>query len=144
VLTARGQKLDKLNGLNVGPDDYVTKPFDREELIARIHAVLRRTRKVVTHLRLGTVLIDFETQHASSGETPLELSYREFALLRYLAERRNTVVQRHDLLQGVWGYPDSPETARSVDHAIARRRRKVEVDPHHPQSSRPHMPGDTS
>jgi DNA-binding response OmpR family regulator len=132
MLTARAQKQDKLNGLQVGADDYVTKPFDLEELIARVRAVLRRSRPTVSHIRLGSIVIDFETHQAWNSDKSLELSHREFALLRYLAERPDSIVHRDELLQEVWGYPESPDT-RSVDHAIARLRRKVEADPRHPQ-----------
>ncbi|MGH9144442.1 MAG: response regulator transcription factor [Vicinamibacterales bacterium] len=132
MLTARGQKQDKLDGLKVGADDYVTKPFDLEELVARVRAVLRRARPSVSQIKLGSILIDFETHRASNGDKLVELSHREFALLRYLAERPNSMVHRDELLQEIWGYPESPDT-RSVDHAIARLRRKVESDPHHPQ-----------
>jgi DNA-binding response OmpR family regulator len=132
ILTARALKQDKLRGLAVGADDYITKPFDLEELIARIRAVLRRSRPRISRLLLGTVVIDFENHQASNGDTPLDLSHREFALIRYLAERPDSIVHRDELLQEIWGYPESPHT-RSVDHAIARLRRKIEPDPHHPQ-----------
>jgi DNA-binding response OmpR family regulator len=132
VLTARSQKQDKLNGLQAGADDYVTKPFDLDELVARVRAVLRRVRPTVTRLSLGTVVVDFESLQAWNGGELIDLSNREFALLRYLAERPNKVVQRDELLQGVWGYPDSPDHTRSVDNAVARLRRKIEKDPHHP------------
>ena len=132
MLTARALKQDKLRGLEAGADDYVTKPFDLEELIARVRAVLRRSRPILSRITLGQVVIDFETHQAWNGSTPLELSHREFALLRYLAERPDSIVHRNELLQEIWGYPESPQT-RSVDHAIARLRRKIEADPHHPQ-----------
>ncbi|HZP49434.1 MAG TPA: response regulator transcription factor [Vicinamibacterales bacterium] len=133
LLTARTQKKDKLAGLQAGADDYVTKPFDLEELVARIRAVLRRARPIVTRLCLGPVSIDFENLRAWNGTEVIDLSHREFAILRYLAERPNRIVQRDELLHGVWGYPDSPEHTRSVDHAVSRLRRKIEADPHHPE-----------
>ena len=132
ILTARALKQDKLRGLAVGADDYITKPFDLEELIARIRAVLRRSRPQISRLLVGTVVIDFENHKASNGDAPLDLSHREFALIRYLAERPDSIVHRDELLQQIWGYPESPHT-RSVDHAIARLRRKIEPDPHHPR-----------
>jgi DNA-binding response OmpR family regulator len=132
LLTARADRKDKLAGLKLGADDYVTKPFDLEELIARVHAVLRRVRPPVQQLTLGPVTIDFGTLRAWKGKTPIDLSYREFALLRYLAERCDGVVHREELLDEVWGYADALHT-RAVDHAIARLRRKLEPDPHHPQ-----------
>jgi DNA-binding response OmpR family regulator len=132
ILTARGQKADKLRGLNLGADDYITKPFDLEEFLARVRAVLRRTRPTVDNLLLGGVTIDFRAQHASKGSQTIHLTHREFELLQYLAERQEHVVHRNELLREVWGYPDVPST-RSVDHAIARLRKKIEADPHHPR-----------
>jgi two-component system response regulator VicR len=132
MLTARSQKSDKLRGLNLGADDYVTKPFDLEELLARARAVLRRTRPGVEQLVLGPVTIDFATLTASASGEAIHLTHREFEVLQYLAERPGRVVYRNELLRQVWGYPDMPST-RSVDHAIARIRKKIEVDPHAPR-----------
>jgi DNA-binding response OmpR family regulator len=131
MLTARSQKADRVRGLKLGADDYVTKPFDLEELLARIHAVLRRSRPDVERLTLGHVTIDFRTLHAWSGPEDLELTHREFELLRYLAERQEVVVDRDELLREVWGYASAPHT-RSVDQAIVRLRKKIEPDPQHP------------
>lgn len=131
ILTARGQKVDKLKGLRGGADDYVTKPFDLDELLARIHAVLRRARPSVERLELGNLIIDFVNSTAQRGSQFIQLTHREFSLLRYLAQRPNTIVHRDELLREVWGYPDDPLT-RSVDKAINRLRTKVEVDPHRP------------
>jgi DNA-binding response OmpR family regulator len=132
MLTARADRKDKLTGLKLGADDYVTKPFDLEELIARIHAVLRRTRPSIQRLQLGSTVVDFTNLHAWNGSSVIDLSHREFSLLRYLAERANSVVHRDELLHELWGYADALHT-RAVDHAIARLRRKLERDPHHPQ-----------
>jgi DNA-binding response OmpR family regulator len=132
LLTARGQKEDKLRGLKMGADDYVTKPFDLDELLARVHAVLRRTRPSLERLTLGKITIDFETQQAWDGSQAIKLSHKEFALLRYLAERADTIVHRDELLQKVWGFPESPNT-RAVDHAISRLRQKLEPDARHSQ-----------
>jgi DNA-binding response OmpR family regulator len=131
-LTVRGQKDDKLRGLSLGADDYVTKPFDLEEVIARIHAVLRRTRPHIDRLTLGRITIDFDALHAWDNGHQIELNHRDFALLRYLADRRGAVVSRSELLRGVWGYSDLPDT-RAVDHAIGRLRKKIEPDVHHPK-----------
>jgi DNA-binding response OmpR family regulator len=132
LLTARADRKDKLIGLQLGADDYVTKPFDLEELIARVHAILRRARPPLQRLTLGLVTIDFSNLRAWKGSTMLDLSYREFALLRYLAERSEAVVHRDELLLEVWGYAAASHT-RAVDHAIARLRRKLEPDPHRPR-----------
>jgi DNA-binding response OmpR family regulator len=132
MLTARSQKADKLKGLNLGADDYITKPFDLEELLARVRAVLRRARPALEQLALGPVTIDFRARLARKGAEPVHLTFREFELLQYLAERQERVVYRDELLREVWGYPDAPFT-RSVDHAIARLRKKLEPDSHHPR-----------
>jgi two-component system response regulator MtrA len=132
VLSARAQRDDKLRGLNIGADDYVTKPFDTEELLARIHAVLRRARPSIDRLTFGRITIDCGGLKATYGRRAVHLTRREFDLLRYLAERPGRVVYRSELLQEVWGYPEDPIT-RSVDHAVMRLRKKLERDPHHPQ-----------
>jgi DNA-binding response OmpR family regulator len=132
ILTARSQKADKLRGLNLGADDYITKPFDLEEFLARVQAVLRRARPAIERLTLGPVTIDFRSQQATRSGRPLHLTHREFELLQYLAERQERVVHRNELLREVWGYLDVPST-RSVDHAIARLRKKIETDAHHPR-----------
>ena len=133
ILTARTQQPDKLSGLRLGADDYITKPFDMEELLARIRAVLRRARPSVSRIRLGAVTIDFVTKRASRGTRSILFTHREFELLSYLAERRDIVVHRDELLRAVWGYLDTDLTTRTVDFAIARLRKKIEVDRHHPQ-----------
>lgn len=133
ILSARAQKLDKLRGLKLGADDYLTKPFDLDELLARIQAVLRRSRRAVDRLVLGAVTVDFGALRATTGTRELHLTHREFGLLRYLAERQDRVVHRDELLREIWGYLDVPPTTRSVDHAIARLRKKIEADPHRPR-----------
>jgi DNA-binding response OmpR family regulator len=133
ILSARGQKVDKIKGLELGADDYVTKQPDLDELLVRIRVVLRRARASVGKLRVGLLLIDFSTSKASCGRTAVRLTHREFELLRYLAERRDKVVYRDELLREVWGYFDQSVTTRSVDQMIARLRKKIEPDPHHPE-----------
>ena len=131
MLTARSQKDDRIRGLRLGADDYVTKPFDLEELLARIHAVLRRTRPDVERLMLGRITIDFRSLKAWNDEQEIDLTHREFEMIRYLAERQGVVVDRDELLREVWGYASAPNT-RSVDQAIVRLRKKIEPDPQHP------------
>jgi DNA-binding response OmpR family regulator len=133
ILTARSQQAEKLRGLSLGADDYITKPFDPEELLARVRAVLRRSRPSLSRIRLGDVTIDFLNKHASRKKRSVSFTHREFELLSYLAERRDVVVHRDELLRAVWGYLDPDIVTRTVDFAIARLRRKIEVDRHHPK-----------
>ncbi|MBI4471191.1 MAG: response regulator transcription factor [Acidobacteria bacterium] len=132
VLTARGQKADKLKGLESGADDYITKPFDMEELLARVHVVLRRSHRETDTLKIGDVTIDFVARAAQRGKEPLRLTDKEFEMLHYLAQHQGRVVFRDELLKAVWGYPEAPLT-RSVDNAIARLRKKIEPDLQHPR-----------
>jgi len=131
ILSARGQKEDRIRGLMLGADDYVTKPFALDELLARVHAVLRRTKPRIDQLTLGNTVIDFRRLRASCGARPVELTDREFEILRCLAERAGNVVTRDELLHLVWGYSDTPLT-RTVDNFIFRLRHKLEPDPRHP------------
>ena len=132
IVSARSQREDKLQGLGAGADDYVTKPFDMEELTARINAVLRRTVLVVSRIRLGDIEVDFEAHTALRGKTPLHLTHREFEILRYLAERRDRVVHRDELLREVWEIVEG-STTRAVDLAVARLRQKIEPNPPEPR-----------
>ena len=132
ILSARSSQEDKVRGLDLGADDYVTKPFQLKELLARMRAVVRRHNAVGGVLHLGTVVIDFHGRHATRGGQDLGLSHREFEVLQYLADRPGRVVTRDELLEEVWGYRDMPLT-RSVDISIARLRRKIEIDPHRPR-----------
>jgi len=132
ILSARGQQDDKVRGLKLGADDYVTKPFALEELLARVHAVLRRTETKIEPLVLGDVVIDFKAQRATRKKAALELSHKEYQVLQHLAERAGKVVSRDELLQAVWGYREAPLT-RTVDIFIARLRRKIEPDPRRPR-----------
>jgi DNA-binding response OmpR family regulator len=131
ILSARAQKEDRIRGLTLGADDYVTKPFALDELLARVHAVLRRTKPPIDQLRLGDAVIDFRRLEAYCGAKRLELTDREFEILHCLAERAGQVVTRDELLHRVWGYSDAPLT-RTVDNFIFRLRHKLEPDPRHP------------
>jgi two-component system alkaline phosphatase synthesis response regulator PhoP len=132
VLTAKDQQADKVRGLMAGADDYVTKPFAFDELLARIHAVLRRTTARLDELRLGDTTVDFRRLRAFMGAQELILTDKEFEILRYLAEHEGKIVSRDELLHLVWGYETMPMT-RTVDNFIFRLRQKVEPDPHHPR-----------
>jgi two-component system alkaline phosphatase synthesis response regulator PhoP len=127
MLTARGQEIDKVVGLELGADDYVTKPFSIRELLARVRAILRRSegsKKRLSRYRFSDVELDFEIYQARKGGEPLDLSPREFELLRYLIERKGDTVSRDRLLEDVWGYESYPST-RTVDTHIAKLRAKI-------------------
>ena len=132
ILSARGEKADKLTGLRLGADDYVTKPFDMEELVARINTVLRRLKPAVSAIRLAEVTIDFRSGIATGPQGDLHLTHREFEILRVLAERQARVVFRDELFREVWGFLDT-STTRSVDRAVSRLRQKIEPDPRAPR-----------
>lgn len=132
IVSARSQRADKIKGLGLGADDYVAKPFDFEELVARIHAVLRRTNQESERITLGDIRVDFNQMTAIGPAGEVHLTDREFQVLRYLAMHRDRTVQRDQLLLNVWGVVDG-STTRAVDFAISRLRKKVEDDPHNPR-----------
>ena len=134
MLTARGQEFDKVVGLKLGADDYITKPFSFMELLARMEAVMRRTRReaVPDIVSFGDVTLDFRKYRATKGGDALELTQREFRMLRYFLDHTNAVVTRETLLQHVWGYDPSAFT-RTVDTHIARLRQKIETVPAEPR-----------
>jgi DNA-binding response OmpR family regulator len=135
MLTARGQEIDKVLGLKTGADDYVTKPFSFLELMARVEAVLRRTSKsleAVEQASFGDVEMNFKTFEASKAGRAVELSPREFKMMKYFVEHRGEVVTRDQLLDHVWGYEGLPLT-RTVDMHIAKLRQKIEDTPSDPR-----------
>ena len=135
MLTARGQVVDKVVGLKLGADDYVTKPFEMAELLARVEAHLRRAPAFphpVDGFTFGDVRVDFRRAEAQRGGAPLELSAREFQLLRYFIEHRGDTLTREELLNELWGYNSMPST-RTVDVHVAWLRQKIEPNPRHPQ-----------
>jgi DNA-binding response OmpR family regulator len=134
MLTARGQEADRVRGLDLGGDDYVTKPFSVPELMARVRALLRRTVTVPGvpgALKFGEAEVDFERYAAQRRGRAVEMTRKEYALLRFLASRRNTVVTRDEILNKVWGFEAYPVT-RTVDNHIASLRAKLETNPAHP------------
>lgn len=135
MLTARGQEIDKVLGLKLGADDYVTKPFSLMELLARVEAVLRRSSDEVhaddVHI-IGDVTVDLGAGEVRRNGEVVELSARELRLLAYLLEHRGRIVPRDVLLDAVWDYDDAPLT-RTVDVHVSKLRKKLEPDPQHPQ-----------
>ena len=137
MLTAKGETIDKVLGLKLGADDYLTKPFEVMELLARIEALLRRSSSHTnghsnSEFRFGDVAIDFRRAEVRKSSVPLDLSAMEFKLLQYLIENRGAVHSRDHLLDAVWGY-DAMPTTRTVDVHIAWLRQKLEENPKRPQ-----------
>jgi DNA-binding response OmpR family regulator len=137
MLTARGEEMDRVLGLDLGADDYVTKPFSVPELLARVRAILRRVHQskkgsLPNELRFGKVFIDFKRFEARKADKILNMSRKEFGILRLLTARAGEVVTRDELLDEVWGYEQYP-TTRTVDNHIALLRSKLEDDPSKPR-----------
>jgi DNA-binding response OmpR family regulator len=135
LLTAKKEELDKVKGLKLGADDYVTKPFSVVELVARVQAVLRRTKKKSDELRwvrLGDVDIDFESLCCFKGGKKFDLTLREAKMLRLFIGKAGQVVSRKELLDKVWGYDIPPET-RTVDNHMVKLRKIVEENPSKPK-----------
>lgn len=137
LLTAKGEEIDKVLGLEIGADDYVTKPFSVRELIARIKALLRRAGNDVSDnghdaVIIGRLTVHFDNYSASEGAKDIKMSHKEFEILHYLYNHKNELVSRYDLLEQVWGYEEKP-TTRTVDNFIVRLRQKIEVNPNSPR-----------
>lgn len=130
MLTSKKEEVDKVLGLELGADDYLTKPFGMRELIARVKALLRRQSTLAATLNectFGDVYVDFKKQEARKGKKPLEMSAKEYELLQYFVEREGEVISRAQLLDDVWGYEVAP-TTRTVDNYILSLRKKIEAD----------------
>ena len=135
MLTARGDEADRVLGLDLGADDYVTKPFSVRELLARVRALLRRQEKpekLPDELRFDDVVVNFRRCEALKSGASVDLTRKEFGVLRLLASKAGEVVSRDDLLNGVWGYESYPNT-RTVDVHIALLRSKLEDNPSMPR-----------
>ena len=135
MLTARSQKVDTVVGLEVGADDYVTKPFSVKELLARVRAQLRRASRKVVELdtyAFGDVELFFKKHQARKAGQPLDLSPREFEMLKYFIQHAGDAISRDELLNNVWGYTSFPLT-RTVDNHVARLRQKLEDIPSDPR-----------
>lgn len=126
-LTARGSLTDKVKGLNLGADDYLVKPFEMLELIARVDAVLRRTKKENKTFELDGVKVDFESRQVFLNEIPIECTPKEFDLLEVLVNNRNIALSRDKLLELAWGYDYLGDT-RTVDVHIQKLRKKLEME----------------
>lgn len=137
-LTAKGEEIDKVLGLELGADDYITKPFSIRELVARVKAVLRRTEGTTkenegpTELEVGRLKVDFTRYEAESAGEAVKMSHKEFEVLLYLFKHKNEIVSRYQLLEDVWGYEATP-TTRTVDNFILKLRQKIEENPNDPR-----------
>lgn len=139
LLTAKGEEIDKVRGLELGADDYITKPFSLRELLARVKAVLRRgtgsgenNQDKNLPVKIGLMSVNFHSYNATVKSKAVSMSHKEFEILQFLWEHRNQTVSRDDLLTNIWGYDESP-TTRTVDNFIVKLRQKTEKDPDHPQ-----------
>lgn len=134
MLTARDQTRDKVLGLKIGADDYLTKPFEMTELLARIEAQLRRASmpRAITVYQTGTLTVDFARTEVLRDGKPLQLSAKELHLLQYFIEHRGETLSREKLLADVWGYSSTPNT-RTVDVHVSWLRQKLEADPKQPE-----------
>jgi DNA-binding response OmpR family regulator len=135
MLTAKSEEVDKVLGLELGADDYITKPFSLRELLARVKAVLRRSEgggSFQTKVTIGQTEVDFQGYTASRDGSAVAMTPKEIEILRFLYEHRNQTVSRDQLLTEVWGYDESV-SSRTVDNFVLRLRQKVEADPAHPR-----------
>jgi DNA-binding response OmpR family regulator len=138
MLTARAEGVDKIRGLDIGADDYVTKPFQLAELVARIRAVLRRSEKCAAEpaaarvFQIGPLRVDVRKREVARGREKIELTRKEFQLLELLLARPGEVITRDEFLDSIWG-EDVYVTHRTVDTHVATLRKKLEEDPNHPR-----------
>ncbi|MEP2023034.1 MAG: response regulator transcription factor [Reichenbachiella sp.] len=137
LLTAKGEEIDRVLGLELGADDYITKPFSLRELLARVKAVLRRTQESNSSTpqqfeTIGLMEVDFKNCIAKKGKEEIKLSHREFEVLKFLKHHQQEIVSRDELLKNIWKYDEFP-TTRTVDNFILRLRQKIEINPNDPK-----------
>ncbi|MBK7105508.1 MAG: response regulator transcription factor [Ignavibacteriae bacterium] len=133
MLTAKSEEIDKVLGLEIGADDYITKPFSLRELLARVKAVLRRGDTDSTEkIQIGKIVVDFNSYNAMENGISLNLSSKEFDVLHYLWNNKNKTVSRDELLTHVWGN-DVYTTSRTIDNFILKLRQKIEENPNEPK-----------
>ncbi|PWD98043.1 response regulator transcription factor [Marinilabilia rubra] len=137
MLTAKGEEIDKVLGLEFGADDYITKPFSLRELLARVRAILRRSNIEGNNpdnqvYQIGNMLVNFSGYTATIEGREVKLSYKEFEILHYLHNHKNETVDRDDLLDAIWGTDYQP-TSRTIDNFILKLRQKIEVDSNDPR-----------
>jgi DNA-binding response OmpR family regulator len=138
LLTAKGEEIDKVLGLELGADDYITKPFSLRELLARIKAILRRVQNENEEglepefISIGNIKVNFKNYLAFEGTNEIKMSYKEIGILHYLYMNAGKIIQRDDLMSDVWGIEYDIST-RTVDNFILKLRQKIEVDPNNPK-----------
>ncbi len=138
LLTAKGEEIDKVLGLELGADDYITKPFSLRELLARIKAILRRVPNGNEggtdpgFIALGNIRVNFRNYAAFEGNEEIKMSHKEFEVLHYLYKNEGKTVHRDDLMSNVWSI-DYDITTRTVDNFILKLRQKIETDPNNPK-----------
>ncbi|SMD33865.1 two-component system, OmpR family, response regulator VicR [Reichenbachiella faecimaris] len=137
LLTAKGEEIDRVLGLELGADDYITKPFSLRELLARVKAVLRRTQDSHSSSpqqfeTIGLMEVDFKNFIAKKDHQEIKLSHREFEVLKFLKNHQQEIVSRDELLKNIWKYDEFP-TTRTVDNFILRLRQKIEINPNEPK-----------
>jgi len=138
LLTAKGEEIDKVLGLELGADDYITKPFSLRELLARIKAILRRTPSVndgsaeAEFVNIGNIRVNFISYQALEGTSEIKMSYKEFEVLHYLFKNKGKTIDRDTLMSSVWSI-DYDITTRTVDNFILKLRQKIETDPNNPK-----------
>ncbi|MBX2843113.1 MAG: response regulator transcription factor [Flammeovirgaceae bacterium] len=138
LLTAKGEEIDKVLGLELGADDYITKPFGLRELLARVKAVLRRTETIQEstsqklEIKIGKLTADFNNYEGNVDGKIVKMSHKEFEILQFLWNHKNETVSRNQLLENIWGYDEFP-TTRTIDNFILKLRQKIETDLNNPK-----------